>query len=424
LKDIVESEQPVVEDQSKREAALPLGFFARHGPSDRSLLLLALWSVPVSIAVSESFLSLALLVRIVRLATQRIRVRLPRCFWFWLVWAGMEFAVWTFASEPALGWSEIRHLLLTGTLFLLLPALENTGDRRLIWQGIFLTSCLSSVVLIGDFISRLLQYRREIAAGGDVGLYLRSGGLLHHWMVYGTVEILVIAGLVAFWCVYPEDRRRWWPVAAVNWVAIVLSLTRMAWITCLLLLAIALVWRRSKWILALPLAPLILFVLAPDAVRLRVAQSFSPSYYSNTERTQMLRVGWKMVRDHPLMGVGPGRVDKLYESYLSPEDPVPAYHGHLHNNLAQLAAQFGIPVTLAACLFVVVLFRDLVRAQKAALSRDERFIAQAALLALTGFLFAGLFEYTYGHSLGLILLTFAVSPALIARRSGGDRVAT
>jgi O-antigen ligase len=180
-----------------------------------------------------------------------------------------------------------------------------------------------------------------------------------------------------------------------------------------LLLGIDLSWRRSKWIWALPLLPLILYVLAPSAVRSRVADSINPTYYSNSERLQMLHVGWQMVRDHPLVGVGPGRVDSLYTSYLGPQEPVPGYHGHLHNNVVQIAAQFGIPVTLAALLFVAVLFHDLLRARKAATNTDDRFVAQTGLLALTGFAFAGFFEYTYGHSLALILLSFAVLPALL-----------
>jgi putative inorganic carbon (hco3(-)) transporter len=196
-------------------------------------------------------------------------------------------------------------------------------------------------------------------------------------------------------------------------VAVLLSLTRMAWLTCMLMLAVDLVWRRSKWIWAIPALPLALYMLAPGAVRLRVTESIKPTYYSNSERVQMLKVGWRMVRAHPLLGVGPGRVESTYTSYLLPDEPVPAYHGHLHNNAAQIAAQFGIPVAIAALLFVMVLFRDLLRALKEAVDRDDRFIARAALLALGGFIVAGFFEYTYGHSLGLILLSFAAMSPLL-----------
>jgi len=379
---------------------------------DRFTLILGLWSVPISIAVSESFLSIALGARILRVIHRKVRVRLPMCFWFWLAWSGLSFVIWVQSPEPALGWSEIRHMLLVGAVFFALPALDGTSDRLTVWKGILLTSAVSSLFLIGEFVWLAFYYHREISSGGDVGLYLRSGGLLHHWMVYGTVEILVVAGLLGFWTVYREDRRRWWPVALITLTAIMLSLTRMVWLSSILILVIDMVWRRSKWLWALPLLAIAVYVFAPTAVRLRVAKSIDPGYYSNSERLQMLRVGWQMVRDHPLTGVGPGRIDKLYTSYLAPQDPVPAYHGHLHNNVAQIAAQFGIPVTLAALLFVVVLFRDLLKSQKTASTRDERFLAHTAILALTGFLFAGLFEYTYGHSLALILLCFAVSPIL------------
>jgi O-antigen ligase len=186
----------------------------------------------------------------------------------------------------------------------------------------------------------------------------------------------------------------------------------MTWLACLLLLAIGLVWRRSKWIWVLPMVPIGLYVIAPDAVRSRAASFLNLGYYSNAERLQMIEVGWRMVQDRPLTGVGPGRVEELYTAYLKPGEPVPAYRGHLHNNMAQIAAMFGIPVTLAALLFVAFAFRDLIRARRKAFDPDSRFLSDTAVLALIGFLFAGLFEYTYGHALGLIMIAFAVFPAL------------
>jgi O-antigen ligase len=132
------------------------------------------------------------------------------------------------------------------------------------------------------------------------------------------------------------------------------------------------------------------------------------AYYSNAERLQMLHVGWKMVRENPLTGLGPGRVAGMYEGYLSPADPVPAYHGHLHNNAAQLAAEFGVPVVAAAVVFIAILVGDLRKRCRISLDRDQEFLCRTALLALFGFIAAGMCDYTYGHSLGLILLAFAV----------------
>jgi O-antigen ligase len=362
--------------------------------------------------VAEFFLSIAALVQIIRLVRRETSLRLPRCLWFWVVWAALELLLWPLSPDPGAGWSEIRHMLLLVVFFVALSAMDRTQDLILAWKGAFVSATISSVVLIGEFFYRLNLYRSEIDAGGDTAFYLRSGGLLHHWMVYGTVEIVVVAGLIGFWSAYATQRRRLGLLVAINAVAIVLSLTRMTWLTCLLLLAIALWWRRSKWILALPAIPLALYLVAPEAVRSRAAKFVDFSYYSNAERFQMLKVGWRMLQDHPFTGVGPGRVDQLYESYLESGDPVPAYHGHLHNNLAQIAAQFGFPGGLAALAFAVCAFLDLLRAKRAAANPDTRFLTDTALLAFIGFVFAGLFEYTYGHSLGLIMIAFAVLPAL------------
>jgi O-antigen ligase len=380
---------------------------------DALALTLAVGAVPISIAVAESFLAIAILARLARYIRGEAELFLPRVFWYWLPWAGLELISLAASPDRAAGWSELRRLFLVAGLFFVMPALGRASDRLAAWKGVFLASTLGSLFLIGDFFARLVYYAREIGAGDDVSLYLRTGGLLNHWMIFGTVEILVVAGLLSFWFLYPEDRRRWWPVLALNALAAVLSLTRMVWICSFLLLGISLAWRRSKWVWALPLLPLAIYFLAPAAIRARVKESMRPDYYSNIERVQMARVGWRMTVAKPLTGVGPGRIGALYRSYLSPGDPVPAYRGHLHNNLIQLAAQFGLPAAAAALLFVLTLFRDLFRALKKAPHREAQFTCRTGLLALTGFVVAGLFDYTYGHSLSLILLSFAVLPALL-----------
>jgi len=372
--------------------------------ADAVLLGLAVCAAPISIALCEALLAGSLLFRVTALARRRAKLYLPRTFRFWSAWAALEVAVWLASPDRRAGQGEMRHLALVGTLFLVVPALERVADRVAAWRGAALGATLGSLFLIGHFVRQLVSYHGT----SDPVLYLRSGGLLHHWMVYGTVEVVVFAGLLELWHFYPEHHRRLLPVLAVNAIAVVLSLTRMLWIACVALLVLHLAWRRSRWILAVPPMLCALFFLVPGAVRSRLSDSVQPDYYSNSERLQMLRVGWKMILDKPLTGVGPGRVEALYTQYLSAGEPVPAYHGHLHNNLVQLAAAFGLPTTIAAMVFTAVLFFDLRRRYLRAEDRDSRFLCRTSLLGLTGFLLAGMFDYTYGHSLGIILLGFAV----------------
>ena len=371
----------------------------------------ALCAVPVSIAVAESLLAIALLACLVVLIRSRSFPQLPRVFHFWLVWAALEIVSWLHAGRPAVGIGEIRHLFLLCAMFVLMPALARPGYRLAVWRGIFVTASAGSIALIVGFAVRMIRYHHELAAAGDPSLYLRSGGFLHHWMIYAVVEIMVFAAMLEFLTAYPEERRWVVPALAINTIAIFFSLTRGLWLGCLVLLAIHLAWRRPRLLWAVPALPALAFLLAPGPVRYRITESLQSDYYSNAERMQMWRVGWQMIRERPLFGVGPGHVEALYTRYLAPGEPVPAYHGHLHNDAIYLAAQFGVPVLCAAILFVAVLLRDLLRTLRRAPDREARFLASAGLMGVIAFLLAGLTDYAYGHSVGLILLSFvSLSP--------------
>jgi O-antigen ligase len=365
---------------------------------------LAICAAPGSIAVSETLLGSALLLRLWNVGRQRARWNVPRVFRFWAVLAALEVGSWLLSPNRKDGWGEMRHLSLIAALFLMASCFGSARDRVQIWRGAVAVATLSSAVLIIQFVYRLLFYR----GGEDATVYLRSGGLLHHWMVYSVVEIVVFAGLIELRHFYPGER--WWlhPALAIHSLAILLSLTRMLWICCLLVLALHLIWVHSRRLWAVPLIPVVGFLMLPAAGRLRVEDFVRPDYYSNAERVQMLRVGLRMIVEKPWTGIGPGRVDELYTQYLSPGDPVPAYHGHLHNNAVQLAAEFGLPVLGAALWVLLALFRELRQRYIQASGREEVFLCRTALIGLTGFVVSGLFDYTYGHSLGLILLGFAV----------------
>jgi O-antigen ligase len=362
----------------------------------------AVCAAPVSIAVSETFLAIAL---ISRAAARPRRLAVPRVFWVWLLWAGLEILSWWHSPRPRAGTGEIRHLLLIAALFAVLPALHRPDWPRRVWQGVFLTSTAGSISVIWGFFTRLIQYHHELSAGGDPGFYLRNGGLLHHWMIYATVEAMVFGPLLEYRALWPESRRVTTAALAIHGVAILLSLTRCLWLACSLVLAIHLFRRRSRWVWMLPALPVLALTISP--VRHRIVESFQPDYYSNAERLQMVRVGWSMIRAHPLLGVGPGRVEELYPRYLRAGEPLPAYHGHLHTNAVQIAAEFGLPAFGAALLCLGVLLADLSRANRQAAGRTSRFLCRGAVLALIGFLSVGLLDYTYGHSLGIILVIFA-----------------
>src|SRR5579884_1029375 len=230
--------------------------------------------VPVSIAVTECLLAGSLVLRIFS-CFRGTPVAFPRIFRIWLVWAGIQLLVWLHSPSLRTGFGEIRHQLLIAALFFLLPAIESVRDRVMIWRGVFACSTVNALAVILHFLWRL----RVHPVHGDPVVYLRSGGLLHHWAVFSAVEIVVFGGLLPYWRSYREHHSWLVPVLATHSAAIVLSLTRMLWISAVVVLLIYCVWNRSRWVWGLPLIPLVLFWASPNPVRTRVIESSDPAYY-------------------------------------------------------------------------------------------------------------------------------------------------
>ena len=125
-------------------------------------------------------------------------------------------------------------------------------------------------------------------------------------------------------------------------------------------------------------------------------------------RLEMLDVGVRMIRDHPLFGVGPERVVAEFESYYRGEDLEDLYTGHLHNNFVQIAAERGL---LCLAAFLWLLFRiglDMTRGARST-APWRKWSAVSGLSVLVAFVSAGLFEYNFGDSEVLMLFLFFVS---------------
>ena len=133
---------------------------------------------------------------------------------------------------------------------------------------------------------------------------------------------------------------------------------------------------------------------------------------SSLERISMAEAGWRMIKDHPWLGVGPARVSAAYPGYRSADAP-DRRPSHLHNNLTQIAAERGLAALLAWLGLLVLAARDFVRL---AARPATRAVAVSALGAVAALFVAGLFEYNFGDSevkmlfLCLLALPYAEPP--------------
>jgi O-antigen ligase len=107
----------------------------------------------------------------------------------------------------------------------------------------------------------------------------------------------------------------------------------------------------------------------------------------------MLEAGVEMIRDHPVLGVGPANVKDAYALYRKHDAPRPR-PPHLHNNVIQLWAERGV-IGLAAYLLLLALFvRECVKAWHA----PQRPWAEAGIAVVVSLAVAGLFEFNFGDT--------------------------
>ena len=132
----------------------------------------------------------------------------------------------------------------------------------------------------------------------------------------------------------------------------------------------------------------------------------------------MVEVGARMIADHPLTGVGPNMVPRVYAQYR-PDYAINKVNPHLHNVPIQIAAERGLPALAIWLWFVVAV----IIAQARLFSRQHIVTAAAGLAAVAGMLAAGLFEYNFGDSEFLMLFLVLITLPFAAAR-GDDEPAS
>ena len=205
-------------------------------------------------------------------------------------------------------------------------------------------------------------------------------------------------------------------VALAGALAMALTLTRGAYLGLAVGVVAVLLAGRPRFALLAPFAIALFFVLMPLPVRDRLASATNPRDVTLNDRVAMWKAGRAMVADHPLFGVGPGRVKPLYAQYRVPgwitPDP-----GHLHNNVVMIAAETGIPSVLAYLAFVGAFFAGAIRLVRRTPRGDPaRGVALGAIGAMAALFSAGMFEYNFGDvEVLMATLVVATLPFAAAR---------
>jgi O-antigen ligase len=360
----------------------------------------------------------------------------------WLVWQSLRrhatlswplatpvlaFAAWTLiaaalSGEPRTSLAAARPLFLLATLWVVVNAIGTAARARwfagALFAALVAVSALSIVQVQTCSADRL--YAKAVGLPPVLGSFFskceRAHGFFSIYMTLAGVLTIVLTLMLPR---LPTLRHR--ALAAAGWVvgalALALTLVRGAWLgfgAGVLLLAGTM--RRQVVVFAGVLV-VGAALLAVPGVRHRAASMADPGDPTARERMAMLSAGLTLLREHPVAGIGPGGVKRLYPEY-APAYAVRRHTSHLHDTPLQIAVERGL-VGLALWLWLfAAFFARAVRTWRRlpADAAADRALVAGGIAAVAAFLVAGLFEYNFGDTEVLLVALSVMALPLIVER--------
>jgi O-antigen ligase len=364
-------------------------------------LVSVLIAIQFSIGLAHALYALTLIGWAALLIVERRRPPAPRFALPLALYALLTLVSAALSADPTTSVIDSRQLL----LFLLVPLTYDLITRE--WvdtaaTAIMSAGAVSGLVGIGQYA--ILNYNLDQRPHGTLGMYMTYSGLTMLIVCLAVAQVLFARS------------GRTWAALVVPALAVALAVTfsRNAWIGACSAVAVLFLLKDFRLLGILPLVVAFFFLAAPADIQKRFFSIFDSRDLSNRDRLAMLEAGGRIVRDHPLAGVGPDMVLREYPHYRT-ADAVLEMPPHLHNVPVHVAAERGLPALAVWLWFVVVAAIDLKRLFHSA--GDLRWLPAAGLAAMVAMLTAGLFEYNFGDSEFLMVFLFLITLPFAAIRT-------
>jgi O-antigen ligase len=236
---------------------------------------------------------------------------------------------------------------------------------------------------------------------------------LEHRVTWPASHVMTLSGMLVAAAVFAlalwlhDLGNRWLAASAiVSSFGVLLTYTRSAWLGWVAAALVLLVMKKPRAVAWAVPAALIAVSFAPTPFFARLISSFDVKQSSNLDRIRMVEAGVEIIKDYPLLGVGPANIKEVYPLYRKHDAPrfrIP----HLHNNFVQLWAERGI-LALVAYLMLLALFLSMCWRRRETPFGDAGIAVAVALTA------AGLFEFNWGDTEVFWLLLDVIAMVVFA----------
>ncbi len=359
---------------------------------------------------------------------------------YFIAWAALMIISGLFSPHR---WSSVFALerYLAGLLFFYLMLWyfrDKMREKILLWF-LFALPVAISLIGLGMFLTR----QKSIGILPD-NLSAVSGTLVNHNNFAGLVILGFFLGLGLMMSLSRKSKefdsediaRRVilsFPLLLLL-LALTFSLSRSGWISFFLSALAYSLWlalgpRRKRiriylaMLLGVILATIILsLTLNRDVLGLRAGtlNDFLDNPASGltfSGRKMLWQSTLLMIRDHPLLGIGPGAFWAEYPQYRRFGE----FHGesHSHNDLLQLAAESGVPSALVLVLLLIKAFRVWLKNYRRGMNRFQRRVSIGIIFGILGFFLQDQFDFHF-HIPGLTYYFLALS-AFLLKTDPGER---
>lgn len=279
-----------------------------------------------------------------------------------------------------------------------------------------------------------------------IGHDWRASGFFGHYVSYAeALQLIASLALGIFICL--PVKKSW--IGAVLLLslagmvfALLLTVTRAAWLALLVSASLMLVMGTSRRIILIAVACVVPLVLAGALMlqQKRHVGFFDQKDASTVWRETVWREGFHLLASKPrhlLIGVGMDSIKAHWRQWgLFDQGRIPI--GHMHSNPLQIALERGVPALILWLILLAVYARTLVRTFRK-LSRNtiegneldlaesgsgawlgswiDRGIVLGALGGLVGFFVSGLVHYNWGDSEVIMIFYFVMALSLVIERN-------
>lgn len=377
--------------------------------------------LPISIAATNIvwiFLFLVWLIKIIQKKSEDFSspVTYSILLFFSITIISAVFGINFFRSIKGLN-SEMEFFL----FFLILSNVKDFAHAKKIILVFVISSAIMGFLGLLQYLTDKNLPTREIFSMMDG----RAHGTRSWPQTYA--EGLLMALPVSIYAILYYRKKIFYLITVLIFLGIVFSYVRMVWIATVFIGCIIFFveFGHLKRVIYILVAALYIALISGFFISGRRNIIKRATNFNEPVRINMWKVGIKIFKDYPVLGVGLKNTRKIYPEYYEKLKLPKEFYmlSHLHSNFIHLLAERGVLGLIAFLWLVAVFFYYSIKKARN-VSNDEKFFILGCIFGIFGFFLSGLSEYSYGDSevqmtmWFLMALTFYRSRAVFLDRDG------